>query len=67
MIILALETISVNNKVLITKGKKYVIGREGCGYKTKYFVIDDYGDKLYLTREEALLNFKLSGKENLQG
>ena len=63
---LALETISVNNKVLITKGKKYVIGREGCGYKTKYFVIDNYNDKLYLTREEALSKFRLSGKEHLQ-
>jgi len=65
---LALETISdsENDKELITKGDKYVIGKEDCGYKTKYFVIDNYGDKLYLTREEALSKFKLSGKEHLQ-
>jgi len=59
---LALETLSDNGKELITKDKKYVIGKEDCGYKTKYFVIDNYGDKLYLTREEVLSKFKLSGK-----
>jgi len=63
---LALETISDNDKELISKGKKYVIGKEDCGYKTKYFVIDNYGDRLYLTREEALSKFKLSGKRHLQ-
>ena len=61
---LALETISDNGKELIIKGKKYVIGME-FDYTTKYYVIDDYGDKLYLTREEVLSKFKLSGKENL--
>ena len=61
---LALETLSANGKVLITKGKKYIIGME-FDYTTKYYVIDDYGDKLYLTREEVLSKFKLSGKENL--
>jgi len=61
---LALETLSVDGKELITKGKKYVIGME-FDYTTKYYVIDDYGDKLYLTREEVLSKFKLSGKENL--
>jgi len=63
---LALETLSANGKKLITKGKKYVIGKENCGYKTKYFVIDNYGEKLYLTGDEVLLKFKLSGKEHLQ-
>ena len=63
---LALESISSNGKELITKGKKYILGKEDYGYKTKYFVIDNYSDRLYLTREEALLKFKLSGKENLQ-
>jgi len=63
---LALETLSVDGKELITKGKKYILGKENCGYKTKYFVIDNYNDKLYLTREEALSKFRLSGKEHLQ-
>jgi len=62
---LALETISDNDKELISKGKKYVIGKEDCGYSTKYFVIDNYGDRLYLTREEILSKFKLSGKRHL--
>ena len=63
---LALETISDNGKELITKDKKYVIGKElGYSYTTKYYVINNYGDKLYLTREEVLSKFKLSGKENL--
>jgi len=62
---LALETLSDNGKELITKGKKYILGVE-FDYKTKYYIIDNYGDKLYLTREEALSKFKLSGKENLQ-
>ena len=57
---------SDNDKELISKGKKYVIGKEDCGYKTKYFVIDNYGEKLYLTGDEVLLKFKLSGKEHLQ-
>ena len=61
---LALETISANGKELITKGKKYIVGME-FDYKTKYYVIDNYKDKLYLTREEMLSNFKLSGKEHL--
>jgi len=63
--VLALETLSANGKELITKGKKYVIGKEDCGYSTKYFVIDNYGDRLYLTKEELLYKFKLSGKEDL--
>jgi len=64
---LALETLSDNGKELITKDKKYVIGKElGYSYTTKYYVINNYGDKLYLTKEEALLNFKLSRKEHLQ-
>ena len=62
---LALETLSANDKVLITKGKKYVVGKEDCGYSTKYYVIDNYGDRLYLTREEMLSKFKLSCKEDL--
>jgi len=63
---LALETLSDNGKELITKDKKYVIGKElGYSYTTKYYVINNYGDKLYLTREEVLSKFKLSGKENL--
>ena len=62
---LALETLSANGKELITKGKKYVVGKEDCGYSTKYYVIDNYKDKLYLTREEALSKFKLSNKEDL--
>ena len=61
---LALETISDNGKELITKGKKYVIGKE-LGYNTKCYIIDNYGDKLYLTKEEILSKFKLSGKEHL--
>ena len=61
---LALETIFANGKELITKGKKYILGIE-FDYKTKYYVIDNYGDKLYLTKEEALSKFKLSGKERL--
>jgi len=64
---LALETISTNGKELITKGKRYVIGKElGYSYNTKCYVIDNYGDRLYLTREELLYKFKLSGKEYLQ-
>jgi len=62
---LALETISDNDKELITKDKKYTLGVE-FDYNTKYYVIDNYGEKLYLTKEEALSKFKLSGKENLQ-
>ena len=62
---LALETISDNDKELISKGKKYVIGKEDCGYKTKYFVIDNYNNRLYLTREETVSKFKLSGKRHL--
>lgn len=62
---LALETLSANGKELIPKGKKYVVGKEDCGYSTKYYVIDNYKDKLYLTREEALSKFKLSNKEDL--
>ena len=62
---LALETLSANGKELITKGKKYTLGVE-FDYTTKYYVIDNYGDKLHLTREEALSNFKLSSKEHLQ-
>ena len=62
---LALETLSANGKELITKGKKYTLGME-FDYKTKYYVIDNYEDKLYLTREEMLSKFKLSGKEHLQ-
>ena len=61
---LALETISTDSKELITKGKKYIIGIE-FDYKTKYYVIDNYKDKLYLTKKEMLSNFKLSGKEHL--
>ena len=61
---LALETISANGKELITKGKKYIVGME-FDYKTKYYVIDNYKDKLYLTKKEMLSNFKLSGKEHL--
>jgi len=63
---LALETISDNGKELITKGKKYVIGKESYNYKTKYYVIDNYGDRLYLIGDEVLLKFKLSEKEHLQ-
>jgi len=63
---LALESISSNGKELITKGKKYILGKEDCGYSTKYFVIDNNGDKLYLTKEEMLSKFKLSSKEHLQ-
>jgi len=62
---LALETISDNGKELITKGKKYVIGKE-LGYNTKCYVVDNYGDRLYLTGDDVLLKFKLSGKEHLQ-
>ena len=61
---LALETLSANGKELITKGKKYTLGME-FDYITKYYVIDDYGDKLYLEKEEVLSKFKLSEKENL--
>ena len=63
---LALETILIDGKVLISKGKKYIVGREGYGYNTKYYVIDNYGDKLYLTKEEVMSKFKLSRKEHLQ-
>jgi len=62
---LALESISDNNKILITKGKKYRIGKESYNYKTKYYVIDNYGNRLYLTGDEVLLKFKLSEKEHL--
>jgi len=62
---LALETISTDGKELITKGKKYIIGIE-FDYKTKYYIIDNYDDKLYLAREEIMLKFKLSSKEDLQ-
>jgi len=62
---LALETLSANGKVYISKGKKYVIGKESYGYNTRYYIIDNYGDKLYLTKEEVVSKFKLSGKEHL--
>jgi len=62
---LALETISVDNKVLITKGKKYIIGKENYNHRTRYYVIDDYGDRLYLTKDDILSKFKLSKKEYL--
>ena len=63
---LALETLSNSDgKVLITKGKKYIVGME-FDYTTKYYIIDDYSNKLYLKKEEVLSKFKLSGKENLQ-
>jgi len=62
---LALETISDNGKELISKDKKYIIGKE-LGYNVKYYVIDNYGDRLYLTGDEVLLKFKLSEKEHLQ-
>jgi len=65
LIVLALETISANGKELITKGEKYTLGME-FDYKTKYYVIDNYDDKLYLKKEEMLSNFKLSSKEHLQ-
>ena len=63
---LALKTISIDGKVLITKSKKYIIRKEDYGYNTKYYVIDDYGDRLYLTKEEVLSKFRLSRKEHLQ-
>jgi len=61
---LALESISDNNKILITKGKKYRIGKESYNYHIKYYVIDDYGEKLYISKEEVVFKFKLSGKEH---
>jgi len=63
---LALETISNNGKELITKGKKYVIGKESYNHRTRYYVIYDYGNRLYLTKEEMLFKFKLSSKEHSQ-
>jgi len=62
---LALENISDNDKILITKGNKYNIVKEVYGYRAKYYVIDNYGNKLYITKEEMLSKFKLSRKENL--
>jgi len=62
---LALETLSANSKVLISKGKKYRIGKETYGNTFKYYVIDDYGEKLYITKEDIVSKFKLSSKENL--
>jgi len=62
---LALESISANGKVLVTKGKKYIIGMEDSGYIAKYYVIDNYGEKLYITKEDIVSKFKLSSKENL--
>ena len=65
LIMLALETISTDSKELITKGKKYIIGIE-FDYKTKYYIIDNYDDKLYLAREEIMSKFKLSSKEDFK-
>jgi len=60
---LALESISANGKVLVTKDKKYIIGIESSGYTTKYYVIDNYGEKFYIKKEEIVSKFKLSEKE----
>lgn len=57
---IALETLSDcgKGKILISKGKEYKLEKEGYSFHTRYYIIDNHGDRLYLTKEEVLSKFK---------
>jgi predicted nucleotidyltransferase len=50
---------------LISKDKEYEIKTEPMGNYARYYLIDNYGDKMYLTKGEVKTKFKRNKKEDI--
>lgn len=61
----ALETLSGNGNIYISKDKEYEIKTEPMGNYARYYLIDNYGDKMYLTKGEVKTKFKRNKKEDI--